>query len=101
MIVDLLEVSVFFWWQLGLVVIRKQRAVARSSTKSEYRALAQVAAELTWVQSLLKELQLSLPRSPIVWYDSISAAALAANPVLHSRSKHIEINVHFIRDKVA
>lgn len=79
---------------------RKQRLVSCSSTESEYRALADSAAELKWLNSLLGELGLS-PRQPsMVWCDNLSAKALAANPVQHARSKHIEINVHFVRDLI-
>jgi histone deacetylase 1/2 len=79
---------------------RKQRVVSRSSTESEYRALADLAAEIAWVRSLLNELKLPLPRKPILWCDNLSAKALASNPVMHARSKHIEIDVHYIRDQV-
>ena len=37
---------------------------------------------------------------PIIWCDSLSASALAANPVYHARTKHIEVDIHFVRDKV-
>ena len=79
---------------------RKQHVVARSSTESEYRALASGAAELSWLRSLLRELQLPLTSTPILWCDNQSAGSLASNPVFHARTKHIEIDVHFIRDKV-
>jgi hypothetical protein len=79
---------------------RKQKVVSRSSTESEYRALADLTAEITWIRSLLNELKLPLSRKPILWCDNLSAKALASNPIMHARSKHIEIDVHFIRDQV-
>ena len=79
---------------------RKQRVVSRSSTESEYRALADLAAEVAWIRSLLGELKLPMIRKPILWCDNLSAKALASNPVMHARSKHIEIDVHYIRDQV-
>lgn len=79
---------------------RKQRAVSRSSTESEYRALADLAAEVAWIRSLLQEIKLNIPRTPILWCDNLSAKALASNPIYHSRSKHIEVDVHYIRDQV-
>lgn len=79
---------------------RKQNMVSRLSTESEYRALVDLAAEIAWIQSLLAELKLPLPRKPILWCDNLSAKALASNLVLHARSKHIEIDIHYIRDQV-
>ena len=77
----------------------KQSLVSKSSVKSEYRGLVSLTAELVWIQSLLQEL--CLPTSPpILWYDNQSAAHLVANPIFHSRSKHIELDLYFIRDKV-
>lgn len=74
--------------------------MSRSSTESEYRALADIAAEVAWIRSLLGELKLPMIRKPILWCDNLSAKALASNPVMHARSKHIEIDVHYIRDQV-
>lgn len=79
---------------------KKQKVVSRSSSESEYRSLADGAAEIKWLYSLLFELGLFLKQPSIIWCDNLSAKALAANPVQHARSKHIEIDVHFIRDMV-
>jgi histone deacetylase 1/2 len=79
---------------------RKQKVVSRSSTESEYRALADLAAEVAWLKSLLGELKVPILRKPVLWCDNLSAKALASNPVMHARSKHIEIDIHYIRDQV-
>lgn len=79
---------------------KKQTAVARSSTESEYRALAQATSEIIWLQQLLQEIDSPCATAPILWCDNMSAAALATNPVFHARTKHIEIDVHFVRDHV-
>ncbi|KAK9116560.1 hypothetical protein Sjap_015507 [Stephania japonica] len=92
--------AVFFGSNLISWQSKKQHVVARSSTESEYRALAQISAEITRIQSLLSELQFSLPTAPVVWCDNISAQALAHNPVYHARTKHIELDIHYVRDKV-
>ncbi|GKV37976.1 hypothetical protein SLEP1_g45935 [Rubroshorea leprosula] len=76
----------------------KQQAVARSSTEAKYRALAATASELIWVRNLLSELGVSVPRSPAIFCDNVSATYLSVNPVLHSRMKHIAIDLHFVRD---
>ncbi|KAK9157462.1 hypothetical protein Scep_004036 [Stephania cephalantha] len=92
--------AVYFGSNLISWQSKKQAVVARSSTESEYRALAHVAAEVTWIRSLLTELHFPLPAVPVLWCDNLSAASLARNPVFHSRTKHIEIDIHFVRDKV-
>jgi hypothetical protein len=49
---------------------------------------------------LFKELGVVLKCAPVLWYDNISALALASNPVFHARTKHIEVDYHFVREKV-
>uniref|UniRef100_A0A2N9ELB4 Reverse transcriptase Ty1/copia-type domain-containing protein n=2 Tax=Fagus sylvatica TaxID=28930 RepID=A0A2N9ELB4_FAGSY len=79
---------------------KKQPTVSRSSTESEYRALATASAELCWIRTLLKDLGIYLSQPPILWCDNISALAIASNPVFHARTKHIEVDFHFIRERV-
>ncbi|GAA0177468.1 transmembrane signal receptor [Lithospermum erythrorhizon] len=79
---------------------KKQPTVERYSTETEYRTLASVVAEITWLQMLLKDLHIILSKAPVTLCDNISATYVAYNPVLHSRSKHIAIDYHFVREKV-
>uniref|UniRef100_A0A2N9G595 Integrase catalytic domain-containing protein n=1 Tax=Fagus sylvatica TaxID=28930 RepID=A0A2N9G595_FAGSY len=70
---------------------KKQATVSRSSTESEYRALATASAEVCWLRTLLKDLGIYLSQPPILWCDNVSALAIASNPVFHARTKHIEL----------
>jgi hypothetical protein len=74
--------------------------VSRSSTEAEYRSMALATAELYWIRMLFKELGIDISSTPTLWCDNISAIALASNPVFHARTKHVEIDYHFIREKV-
>lgn len=80
---------------------KKQKVVSTSSTEVEYRSLSNGATELTWLQSLLAKMNIKLEKRPIIWCDNKSAIALAENPVFHGRTKHIEIDVHFVRNKIS
>ncbi|GKV25507.1 hypothetical protein SLEP1_g34939 [Rubroshorea leprosula] len=78
----------------------KQKAIACSSTEAEYRALAAASSELVWVLHLLTELGIRIDAPPMLYCDNVGATYLSSNPVMHSRMKHIAIDLHFIRDLV-
>jgi len=80
---------------------RKQATVSRSSTEAEYKALANATAEVMWVQKLLSELRISHPPAARLWCDNLGAKYLSANPIFHARTKHIETDFHFVRERVA
>lgn len=80
---------------------KKQHTVSRSSTEAEYRSLAQVVAEISWISSLLDKLKSPPSRIPIIWCDNLSTVHLSANLVLHARTKHIKLDLYFVREKVA
>jgi hypothetical protein len=80
---------------------KRQVTVSRSSAKAEYRAVANAVAEATWLRQLLLELWSPLRHATLVYCDNISAVYMSANPVQHQRVKHIEIDLHFVRECVA
>ena len=80
---------------------KRQSVVSRSSAEAEYRGVANVVSECFWLQNLLLELHCPLQRASIVYTDNISATYFTSNPVQHQRTKHIELDIHFVRDKVA
>jgi histone deacetylase 1/2 len=80
---------------------RKQATISRSSTEAEYRALANATTEVMWIQTLLMELGVHAPRAAKLWCDNLGAKYLSANPVFHARTKHIEVDYHFVRERVA
>jgi hypothetical protein len=80
---------------------RKQPTVSRSSMEAEYKASANATAEVTWIQTLLMELGILCPKQAKLWCDNLGAKYLASNPLFHGRVKHVEIDYHFVRERVA
>ncbi|KAE9591234.1 putative RNA-directed DNA polymerase [Lupinus albus] len=85
--------NIVTWWS------KKQQIVSRSNTEVEYRSLALVSQKLIWVESLLSELQFNY-QTPLVLCDNLSTVSMAHNPVLHHKTKHIELDLFFVRDGV-
>lgn len=80
---------------------KRQGIISRSSAEAEYRGVANAVAETSWLRNLLRELQCPMTKATIVYCDNVSAVYMSTNPVQHQRTKHIEIDIHFVRDKVA
>nr|GEZ76678.1 ribonuclease H-like domain-containing protein [Tanacetum cinerariifolium] len=74
--------------------------ISRSSAEAEYRGVANVVAETAWLRNLLRELHSPLSAATLVYCDNVSTTYLSVNPVQHQRTKHIEIDIHFVRDLV-
>nr|GFB88198.1 ribonuclease H-like domain-containing protein [Tanacetum cinerariifolium] len=96
----LLQVTVFFGDNLLPRSSKCQQTIARSSAEAEYRGVANVVAETALLHNLLRELHSPLSATTLVYYDDVSATYLSANPVQHQRTKHIEIDIHFVHELV-
>ncbi|GJW07110.1 ribonuclease H-like domain-containing protein [Tanacetum coccineum] len=79
----------------------KSKSIQKNQhAEAEYRGVANVVAETAWVRNLLRELHSPLPTATLVYCDNVSVVYMSANPVQHQRTKHIEIDIHFVRDLV-
>lgn len=76
---------------------RKQRFIVQSSTEVEHRVVASATVEFCRIINLFRELFVSMDDVPALFGDNLGATYLCANPVFHSRIKHIEIEYHFVR----
>lgn len=79
---------------------KRQPTISRSSAEAEYRGVANAVAETSWIRNLLTELHIPTLQATIVYCDNISAVYLSDNPVQHQRTKHVELDIHFVREKV-
>jgi hypothetical protein len=75
--------------------------VSRSSAEAEYRGVANAAAECCWLRNLLHELHVRVDKATVIYCDNVSAVYLSENPVHHRRTKHVELDIHFVRERVA
>jgi hypothetical protein len=74
--------------------------VARSSAEAEYRAMASTVSELIWIKQLLNGIGMSVSQPIKMYCDNQATRHIALNPVFHERTKHIEVDCHFIREKI-
>lgn len=79
---------------------KRQHTISRSSVEAEYTGVANAVAEANWLRNLLLELQVPVRKATIVFCDNIPAVYLSENPVQHQRTTHIEMDIHFVREKV-
>jgi hypothetical protein len=80
---------------------RKQATICRSSKDAEDKALANVTAEIIWIQALLHELGMSQSWPAWLWCDNLGATYLMANPVFHAWTKYVEVDYYFVCERVA
>jgi len=78
----------------------KQLDVDKSNTDAEYCSIAIIFAELYWLCIFFCELYIPLTTTPCLWVENIGALTLSLNHVFHARTKHIEVNYHFIHEKI-
>ncbi|WVZ94071.1 hypothetical protein U9M48_040011 [Paspalum notatum var. saurae] len=80
---------------------KRQPTVSRSSAEAEYRAVANATAECIWLRQLLTKLYCTVEKATVAYCDNVSAVYMSKNPVHHRRTKHIELDIHFVRERVA
>jgi hypothetical protein len=78
-----------------------QSTFSRSSTEAEYRSLAVTSSEILWINSLLHELHALPSQAPTLWCDNLGTISFASNPMFYARTKHIELDFHFVWEKIA
>jgi hypothetical protein len=81
--------------------LKHRNVISRSSAEAEYRAMANSVAKACWLRQLLVELHNPLSQATLVYCDNVSTVYLSTNPVQPQRTKHIEIDLHFVRKHVA
>ncbi|GJR20016.1 hypothetical protein Tco_0968543 [Tanacetum coccineum] len=86
-------------WKISLLECQKKQSVAMSSVEAEYVAAAGCCASILSMKSQLSDYDIHYKMVPI-FCDNTSAIAISNNLVLHSRTKHIDIRYHFIRDHI-
>ena len=79
---------------------KKQGVVSRLSAESEYRAMTQSVCEIMWLHQLLLEVGIKISVPAKLWCDNQAALYIASNLVFHEQTKHIEIDCHFVCEKI-
>ncbi|KAK2975555.1 hypothetical protein RJ640_011568 [Escallonia rubra] len=90
----------FVWGNLVTWRSKKQSVVARSSAEAKYRAMAHGICEMMWLKRVLEELRRPVNMPMKLYCDNKAAINIANNPVQHDRTKHVEIDRHFIKEKI-
>lgn len=91
---------VFFWETLSLAEVPRNNQQWQDLPLRLYKTVANTAAKITWICKLLVDVGLILPCPPKLWCDNIYAISMAKNPIFHTITKYVEIDYHYIREKV-
>jgi len=78
----------------------KEGTISKSSCEGEYRAKTIVTCEIQWLNYLLRDFKVPFEQPSLLYCDNDSTRYIAANPVFHERTKHIEIDCHVVREKL-
>lgn len=79
---------------------KKQSVVAQSSAEAEYRSMAYAVCEMMWLKRALEEIRRPATMPTKLYCDNKAAISIAHNPVQYDRTKHVEIDRHFIKEKI-
>ncbi|GAA0173008.1 transmembrane signal receptor [Lithospermum erythrorhizon] len=81
--------------------VKRQQTLSGSSAEAEYKGVANVVSESCWIRNLLLELHFPISTTTVVHCDNVSVVYVSGNPVQHQCTKHIEMDIHFVREKVS
>jgi hypothetical protein len=93
--------AVFLGTNLVSGSLKHQNVISRSSAEVEYRAVANGVTEACWLRQLLQELHAPLTKSTLIYCDNVSAIYLSTNPIQYQHTNHVEIDLHFVRERMA
>lgn len=79
---------------------KKQKTVSKSSAESEYRSMSHTTSELVWLDGILEDMLVSIPKPNPLFCDNKAAHHIAQNPVFHERTKHLKLDCHYVREQV-
>jgi hypothetical protein len=91
---------VFLGANLVCSAAKQQHVVSRSSVEAEYHVVANDVAEASWMLQVLQELHSPLQRATLVYCDNVSVVYFSTNLVQHQGTKHVDIDLHFVRERV-
>jgi hypothetical protein len=87
---------VFFGYTTVSWKSSKQHTIALFSTEAEYKTLTDGTTAVIWLQYILRDLQIYSASTPTIWCNNLGATYLSANPIFHARTKHVEVDYHFV-----
>ena len=81
-------------------ISKKQGCISQSTAEAEYVVVAENFSNITWIKQLLEGMHMKISEPVIIYCDNTSAINISKNPVMHSKTKHISIKYHYLREQV-